>query len=59
MCTERDAKSTDEIEITDAMIKAGVTALLECDPRIEGPEQIVEAVWEAMRDASMRRTPSK
>lgn len=35
-------------EITPAMIKAGVSALLDFDVRNDDPEWVVTAVWEAM-----------
>lgn len=49
--------STDDIEVTPEMIAAGVVALVSCDARFEGPEEVVRDVWAAMQKAAMKQTP--
>jgi hypothetical protein len=45
----------DEIEITPAMIRAGVIALSEFDDRFEGEEEAVVDIFRAMVTAKVRR----
>jgi hypothetical protein len=48
MCADRDANSTDEIEITPEMIEAGVSELCAYDHRFESMEGCVERIFTAM-----------
>jgi len=46
------APGTDpEIEITPAMLKAGVSAFVAYDARFEGPQEAVAEIYTAMRRA--------
>ena len=51
MDEKNEAHSTDEIEITEAMIEAGALAVGEYDCRFEGPEEAVCRVYVAMARA--------
>jgi hypothetical protein len=48
MCAERDGNSTDEIEITEAMMLAGCHELAYYDPINDIPRPTVLAIFEAM-----------
>jgi hypothetical protein len=54
MCAERKTNSTDEIEITTAMIEAGVEEFCGFDSRFEDEADAVARVYRAMIAASRR-----
>ena len=51
-------RDTDEIEVTPAMIAAGLDALTDCDPRFTPQDEILREVYRRMSGARSEQTCS-